>query len=87
MGCFFRNRVWRGNRKTRLSRMQVSDLGYNEYFHMSRANKLSRLRGPLFSLYHCVSDMSKYSFFRCSDYAKWKVKQRKPFNEWEKLFD
>lgn len=56
--------------------LQVSDIGYCEYFNMSRANKLSKLRGQRYNLFRNVSDNSRYHFFRGSDWAKMKRRWR-----------
>lgn len=76
MSCFFRCRPLRnkGRRVTKLTYNQTSDIGYCEYFHMSRPNKLHKLRGSKFSRFYNVSDESKYRFFRCSDWPKMRVK-------------
>ena len=75
MSCFFRCKVLRnkGRRVTRITFNQESEIGYSGYFHMSRANKLCKLRGPLFSRFYRVSDESRYTFFRCSDWPKMRV--------------
>ena len=91
---FVRCKVFRSNfRKTNLSRNQVSDIGYCECFHMSRANKLSKLRGHRFSMSKKISHEAHPFFCRSSDYAKWKRDIRKPYftpeewKEWLKEID
>ena len=73
MGCVFRCRVlhrWLGVR-TPYSFMQVSHIGYCDYFHMSRANKLHELRRGR-KYFPKRSSKAKYYFFRCSSWPKMK---------------
>ena len=87
---FVRCKCFRYNqRKSKISFDQESDIGYCEYFHMSRANKLSPLRGHPFSMSKKISHEAHYHFFRSSDYAKWKRDMRKPYfssEEWSEWF-
>lgn len=72
-------------RKSPISHDQESDIGYCGYFHMSRANTLSKLRGHPFSMSKKISHEAHPFFCRSSDYAKWKRDLRKPYfspEEW-----
>lgn len=87
LSCFFKYRVLHeklGGSRRALSFMQVSHIGYCEYFHMSRANKIGYLkRGPIFRK---ISRGGKYWFFRCSDWPKTKRKWKEPI-DWENLLE
>ena len=79
--------------KLRRSHRAESDIGYCEYFHMSKANKLSKLRGHLFSMSKKISHEAHYHFFRSSTWAKLKRDRCKPYmsleewREWIKEID
>ncbi|WP_296852594.1 hypothetical protein [uncultured Methanobrevibacter sp.] len=83
--CFRYNR-----RKSRISHNQESDIGYCEYFHMSRANMLSKLRGHSFSMSKKISHEAHYHFFRSSTWAKLERDRRKPYfspEEWMEMLN
>ena len=87
MSCFFRYRCLHGRfgrSRFSLSFNQVSHIGYCNYFHMSRANKLHELRRER-SYFPKRSDKSKYWFFRCSDWSKTKKKWKKHLGGWDTI--
>ena len=71
----------RGYSRRRLTFKQESHIGYCNCFHMSRANRLSKLRGHNFSMSKKISHESHYRFFRSSTWAKLERDRWKPYFE------